>query len=83
MVGVSNAITCTITGVPATLRPAVTQGIRVCYVQDNGIAAFGFLQLDTAGVFSVRKSATATGTDWTAAGNKAVGDLNYTYSLSS
>ncbi len=77
--GTSNAATFTLTGLPSSLFPARTQGNMTLLIQDNGVFAFGSIQLNASGVFTVYKSATSTGADWTAANAKAAGNFNYTY----
>lgn len=79
--GTSNATTCTITGLPSTLIPAHTQGNLPTLIADNGAFAFGVIQLQTSGVFSCFKSATATGSDWTNSGTKTIANTNINYLL--
>jgi hypothetical protein len=81
--GTSNAVTFTLTGIPTIARPLSTKGNFVCLVFDNSVAAIGTFDISTTGVMSFRKSATATGSDWTNAGTKIAGATTTTYSLGS
>lgn len=80
MSGTSNAATCTITGMSASLYPARTQGNNLALVADNGTAAVGVLQVSTSGVITAFRSITATGSDWTASGTKRIDACNFKYS---
>jgi hypothetical protein len=80
--GTSNAATCTITGLPAALIPARTQGNYVMGILDNSSPAFGYIQAESGGVIRCYKSAGATGSDWTASGTKSIAATNMTYLLS-
>jgi hypothetical protein len=79
--GTSNAVTCTITGLPPSLTPARVQGNTPALIADNGAFAFGIIQLQATGVISCFKSATATGSDWTNTGTKTIGNINLNYLL--
>lgn len=82
LTGTSNSTSCTITGLPANLSPARTQGDTPALIQDNGTAAMGRVQMATSGVISAYKSASATGSDWTNSGTKTVSAFNLTYLMS-
>jgi hypothetical protein len=79
--GTSNATTFTLTGLPVAIRPASSKGNFPSLIADSGTNAFGSYDISTGGVMSFRKSATATGADWTAAGTKTAGGTSTTYLL--
>jgi hypothetical protein len=52
IVGTSNTTDCTITGLPASLFPAIEQ-VCVARLQDNSVIAFGLVGVDAAGVINL------------------------------
>lgn len=83
LTGTSNAATFTVTGLPASLRPARAQGnVSGPLTIDNGGAiTAGLVSLSTAGVLTVFKTPQATGSDWTASGTKTLGTFQQAYLL--
>lgn len=79
--GTSNATTCTLTGIPAAIRPATAQGNQPMVIRDNSVFAFGYMQLNTDGTAFLAKSAAASGTDWTNVGTKGITSVVISYFL--
>ena len=76
--GTSNAITFTLTGAPAEIRPATDKDL-IARVTNNGSGAVGFLRVKTTGVLELY--ATISGSSFTASGTKAVATGSFTYTL--
>ena len=86
----SNAVTFTLTGAPAGIRPTSTADIAsaVWAMEDNGTAvAGGSVLIDTSGTLTFFKPAAVVSNTWTNAGTKAIGNpavsmgISFTYSL--
>jgi hypothetical protein len=69
--GTSNSTACTLTGIPAAIRPATTQFIPVNIYTDNGVSITGVGQISSAGVFTLFNGVNGAG--FTAAGTKGIG----------
>ena len=77
--GTSNATTFTLTGAPASIRPAADKDV-LCRVQDNsGAVGLGLMRMKTTGVIELYVS--AAGSAFTAAGTKSVNPMSVTYML--
>ena len=75
----SNTTAATITGpAPSAIRPAATK-TAVTRIQDNSTIAFGLLEMDSAGLITLR--ANASGGAFTAANTKGTATCEVTYSL--
>lgn len=75
---VSDATSCTITGMPAHIRPT-RQQICPMRVRDNGAGEYGLCVVDTSGVLDFSRG--ADGNPFTNSGNKGVLVTTITYSL--
>lgn len=89
--GTSNAVTMTLTGIPAAITPAASAGllgIPVGDVIDVGNAQCGFISINSSGVFTFGRLVVSGTTvqvqygSFTASGTKGVGLLCVTYPLS-
>lgn len=76
----SNSTACTITGVPAALRPSIAQGLIPIAVYDNNVLGFGSALIDAAGSIILRP-ASFNVNGFTAANGKGVDVTNLTYLL--
>lgn len=79
-VGVSNANTFKLTGLPTALIPVETQGKQWVQVLDNGVQENGSANLSNTGEIELI-DASFSGTGWTASGNKGYATFNYIYIL--
>ena len=77
--GTSNSTACTITGLPALIRPATSQTVLVT-VQESGTTQLGRGVIDSAGVITL--SSTVAGAAFTASGGKGFIGCTITYPLS-
>lgn len=76
--GTSNSTACTITGIPALLRPTNSQTVLLM-VQDNGTIGLSKGVIDSSGVLTLSKD--VTGALFTAAGSKGFIGCSLTYPL--
>lgn len=77
--GTSNATTFTLTGMPASIRPAADKDL-LCRVQDNsGTVGLGLLRVKTTGVIELYVG--ASGAAFTASGTKALAAMSITYNV--
>lgn len=75
----SNSTACTLTGpAPTAIRPGVTQ-IVVGRVLDNSVSTFGLIEMDSAGLITLRPD--AAGGTFTAANSKGSLPCSVAYSL--
>lgn len=74
--GLSNSTACTITGMPAELRP-LSQHVSTCVVQDAGAEHLGRLVLGTDGVITLHKGVSPTFTNDGLA--KGISEITFTY----
>lgn len=85
LLGTSNSTACTITGVPATIRPARNKDFSVNEIQDNGNKYPGMLRLASSGTFTLFFLTTvpgALGSTFTNANQKGLGmDTALAYNL--
>lgn len=87
MTGISNAVTMTMTGVPAAIQPAATQ-LVACSIEDNANNAPGMVQLSSgSGTWTFYRSV-VSGTVvnyisnlFTNAGTKGLNGISFAYSL--
>lgn len=77
--GTSNSTACTITGMPAAIRPARTQALP-CRYTDNGTNALGLVSIATDGTISLLDS-TGSSSFFTASGTKGSALCVVPYSL--
>lgn len=66
----SNTTSCTITGIPAAIRPATTQYIGYIAAYDNGVNVAGIAQVNTSGVLTLFNGVNAAG--FTSSGTKGL-----------
>lgn len=83
LVGTSNATTCTVTGAPASIRPARQQYFPINDFGDNGAVYSGIAAMGTSGTlgFAFWQTATTFQTTFTSSGVKGPGEFVATYSL--
>lgn len=83
LTGTSNATTCTVTGAPASIRPARQQYFPINDVGDNGALYSGIAAMGTSGTlgFAFWQTATTFQTTFTSSGVKGPGEFVATYSL--
>lgn len=75
----SNSVAATITGpAPSAIRPASTQTC-ITRIQDNSAIAFGLMEMDSAGLITLRSNASAGA--FTAANTKGTAVTTVTYTL--
>lgn len=79
--GTSNAVDATLVGLPEELRPP-SSGIRqylVARITDNGVTAFGLLEINDTNTMNIYTGATGGG--FTAAGTKGIQQCTVAYSI--
>lgn len=83
----SNSVACTITGLPAALRPVRTQRLTVHNVVDNSVNGLGFLDVTNSTIMTLSTTTIATGrvietTVFTNANTKGLaGAVSFAYNL--
>lgn len=75
----SNAVTFTITGMPAAARPVTDKDLITRTVDNSGAMVAALLRIKTTGVIEIYAS--LAGAAFTAAGTKTVGTCSVTYTL--
>jgi hypothetical protein len=80
--GTSNANTCTITGAPAAILPAIDQGFFPLSTTNNSVTNLGVARMATTGTITLYPSAASAATGWTAAGTKGIDPTNLIYTRS-
>jgi hypothetical protein len=81
VIGTSNTTACTLTGLPALIRPVSTQWV-MCNVIDNGVYAASKASVDSSGTITLYQNATQSSPNtFTAAGTKGFIATTITYPL--
>jgi hypothetical protein len=84
IVGTSNATTMTITGIPAGLQPARTQGYLCVPMNDNTAISSspGLVRMNTDGTMTCWPTVNGSSSGFTNSGTKGPDNFNYSYVLS-
>jgi hypothetical protein len=72
----SNSTSCTITGVPAAIRPTESQAIMNVVTKDNGVEAFSRMFVETDGTITLHYGLAAV---FTGSGTKGISACVVTY----
>lgn len=75
--GTSNSTACTVTGMPAAIRPAAQQSV-ICAVTDNGNNVISWSEVETSGVLTLKNGVLTT---FTGSGTKGIQQCTVTYRL--